>query len=91
MLAHWLFLDLSIMDFMLLGLCGCNKMLCKFLKDKDTLKQEILVAKEAMELARNKFGPMEDENRRLQDEIDKVREVKQIVIYYNEQLHIDSQ
>ena len=44
-----------------------------------------------MELARNKFGPMEDENRRLQDEIDKVREVKQIVIYCNEQLHIDSQ
>ena len=39
-----------------------------------------------MELARNKFGPMEDENRRLQDEIDKVREVKQIVIYCNEQL-----
>ena len=28
-----------------------------------------------MELARNKFGPMEEENKRLQDEIDKIREV----------------
>ena len=45
------------------------------LQDKETLKQEILVAKEAMELARHKFGPMEEENKRLQDEIDKVREV----------------
>ena len=45
------------------------------LQDKDTFRQEILVAKEAMELAREKFGPMEEENKLLKTEVERHKEV----------------
>lgn len=46
----------------------------KLKKDKDALRHEILVAKEAMELAREKFGPMEDQNRSLRHEMERIKE-----------------
>lgn len=43
-------------------------------QDKDTLKREIAVSKEAMELARSKFEPMEKENATLRVEIKHLRD-----------------
>ena len=44
-------------------------------QDKDTLRQELLVAKEALELAREKYGPMEGENRNYKHEMERIKEV----------------
>ncbi|XP_052283597.1 girdin-like [Dreissena polymorpha] len=49
----------------------------KLKKDKDNLRQEILVAKEAMELAREKFGPMEEENKHVKYELERLKEEKE--------------
>ncbi|XP_053405161.1 myosin heavy chain, non-muscle-like [Mercenaria mercenaria] len=46
----------------------------KLKKDKDTLRQELLVAKEALELAREKYGPMEGENRNIKHEMERIKE-----------------
>ncbi|XP_060569764.1 flagellar attachment zone protein 1-like isoform X3 [Ruditapes philippinarum] len=46
----------------------------KLKKDKDTLRQELLVAKEALELAREKYGPMEGENKSYKHEIERIKE-----------------
>ncbi|XP_071166855.1 uncharacterized protein [Mytilus edulis] len=43
-------------------------------QDKDTLKREIAVSKEAMDLARSKFEPMEKENATLRVEIKHLRD-----------------
>ncbi|KAL4227571.1 hypothetical protein ACF0H5_013014 [Mactra antiquata] len=43
-------------------------------KDKDNLRQEILVAKEAMELTREKFSPIEGENKNLRNEMERIKE-----------------
>ena len=42
-----------------------------------------------MELARNKFGPMEEENRRLENEIDKLREVGVILAVVRNYRRVD--
>ena len=47
-----------------------------YVQDKDNLRQEILVAKEAMELAREKFSPIEHENKQLKYEMERVKEVR---------------
>ncbi|KAL3866533.1 hypothetical protein ACJMK2_043826 [Sinanodonta woodiana] len=46
----------------------------KLQKDKDTLRNEILVAKEALEMARLKFTPIDDENKNLRNEVTRLRE-----------------
>jgi hypothetical protein len=40
------------------------------------LRQELLVAKEALELAREKYGPMEGENKSYKHEIERIKEVR---------------
>ncbi|XP_052796435.1 trichohyalin-like isoform X4 [Mya arenaria] len=49
----------------------------KLKKDKDQLRHEILVAKEAMEMAREKFSPIEDENKHMKYELERVKEEKE--------------
>ncbi|KAK3602752.1 hypothetical protein CHS0354_027751 [Potamilus streckersoni] len=46
----------------------------KLQKDKDNLRNEILVAKEALEMARLKFTPIDDENKNLRNEVTRLRE-----------------
>lgn len=54
------------------------KLVIFIFQDKDTLKREIAVSKEAMDLARSKFEPMEKENATLRVEIKHLRDVSNV-------------